>query len=352
MRALSIAIALLLAYARGFTLDARGWPSTDDAVAEARYATNTYRARNGSLEFVHVHKCAGTTVNLHVSALLCAGRPDDVATPGDHRAVGEACANVQTPVADRETVAAWRRTPCRLVRPHPVDARRSLALIAETYGAAPRFVSAHEEWSAFEIAWRPETTYKAVVVRSPYAWWKSNLLYACRCKDRPPAYGRLWTMAQALRTRDAERASQALRNRVAQTALPRALVEELERGAAGAPAATRRVLASYAFVGTVERLDASLCLLARTFLSGPGACALCCARSAGATPHHNAGADDACAAAANFSAGDEAAFVARHAADAAVYDAAAAVLGARLAAAAREDWGGVGASCACDVVVE
>ena len=244
MRALSIALALLLAYARGFTLDARGWPSTDDAVAEARYATNTYRARNGSLEFVHVHKCAGTTVNLHVSALLCAGRPDDVATPGDHRAVGEACANVQTPVADRETVAAWRRTPCRLVRPHPVDARRSLALIAETYGAAPRFVSAHEEWSAFEISWRPKTTYKAVVVRSPYAW------------------------------------------------------------------------------------------------------------SAGATPHHNAGADDACAAAANFSAGDEAAFVARLAADGAVYDAAAAVLGARLAAAARADWGGVGASCGGDVVAE
>ena len=44
--------------------------------------------------------------------------------------------------------------------------------------------------------------------------------------------------------------------------------------------------------------------------------------------------------------------MARHAADGAVYDVAAAVLDARLAAAAREDWGGVGASCACDVVVE
>ena len=106
-------------------------------------------------------------------------------------------------------------------------------------------------------------------------------------------------------------------------------------------------------MGTVERLDASLCLFARTFLDSAAAtCALCCRDSAPSTPHHNAGSGrDACAAAANFSSEDEAAFKAAHAPDALVFEAASAVLDSRLAAARREDWGGAAATCACDLLV-
>ena len=156
-----------------------------------------------------------------------------------------------------------------------------------------------------------------------------------------------WSLAGALATKLAAQTSQVNRNRVAQTVLGEGLARALLHGESGAADGAAGLLRSYAFLGTVERLDASLCLLGRTLLDPKNACALCCASKK--PPRLNA-ATEACAPRLNASAADRARFDRHHAADRFVYGAANRVLGVRLRAAAVEGWGATPASCGCAFV--
>ncbi|KAJ1445266.1 hypothetical protein M885DRAFT_550502 [Pelagophyceae sp. CCMP2097] len=330
-------------------------------------------AVGATVEFVHIHKCGGLTFNAVVPRVICGA--------------GSKCLGGFNAVQWQSLRAA----PCCVVRPDDIASR--LAELAARYATPPRFVSSRDEASAFSLPWKRGKTFKAVMVREPYARWVSEQQYRCRQDGAKPV-----NVAPVLRRgkppKDAPNAAEdtwawrsTVRNRIAEGVVP---LDVLGKSAeTGAPLdgarldAAKHALYAFAFVGVVEEYERSMCLFARTFEGNETAvvCEFCCvhmpnaearaenteARADGrrakagaphvdsavprvnaAVPRVNAAAatdDGACRAAVTLTDADADAYAESHAADRAVYAAARAIFDARWAAAAR--WGPTAGACGC-----
>ncbi|KAH8098587.1 decanoate-CoA ligase [Aureococcus anophagefferens] len=302
-------------------------PAAADDTAEAVALRTNFYGRGGTLEFVHVHKCGGLTFS-HVAPRFVCPLADGPAP----------CGGCVSPWGYRnhpKTLGAWAGetcgAPCCVMRQRP-----SLPelLDAWPFDARPRFVSAYEEFDAFALPWVVGATFKAVMVRDPYARFLSDVQFECRmgrAADVP-------TAAASLARNDTLARRRAARNRIAADVVHRsALGDSGDDGARLAGerwAAAEAGLRAFAFVGVVEHFERSMCLLARTASrEGAAVCAACCVSAEGprrrgagdalprrlgdALPRINAAADhedhERCRG--ERSDADEAAYVGAHAAD-------------------------------------
>jgi len=287
-------------------------PQTLDDTSEALNAHQRFaKDRKASLEFVHVHKCGGTTFNRVAPTFVCAA---------------DACG-----CNGRWNVSKCA-PPCCVVRP------RAPSLYELT--KRPRYGSALEEQDAFRLPWGTHI-FKAAMVREPFARYRSEVGYECSAKRAgpPPSY------EEALR-RPAWR-GRARRNRIAQGLVHPSVLGKEGGSGEGFSGVRFEVmtngLRAFAFLGMVEAYDASLCLLART-LASDKVCGACC-RHERRMPVANANTNASCAAPA--APGDAHLYAATHGADRQVYDAAARIFGARWDRARREGWGATPAECGC-----
>ena len=294
-------------------------PQARDDTSEALHAQQTFaKDRKASLEFVHVHKCGGTTFNEVAPAFVCAT---------------DACGCRH---------GRWNATqcgqPCCMVRPrHP-----SLYDLA----VRPRYGSAFEELDAFRLPWGRHI-FKAAMVREPFARYRSEVGYECSAKHAgpPPSY------EEALGTPYWR--GRAKRNRIAQGLVHGAVLGK--EGWSGEGFSGLRFeamvdgLRAFAFLGIVEAYDASLCLLARTLASEQTqVCGACCRHERRLNVHANANTNASCAAPSSQE--DAHLYAATHRADRQVYDVAARIFGARWDRAQREGWGATPGACGCDFV--
>lgn len=257
-------------------------PWAADETSEAIEARALWRnAKTPTLEFVHIHKCGGTTFNAVAPALLCAQRwQSNESSP---------CSRVGCLRGDlAEWSSKWSKCggPCCVVRPEPAN---SLPALLKKMPIKPRFASDRAEFSAFVIPWAPRTTFKAAMVRRPFDRWMSDVMYSCR-GDRPgdvlpQSVGKYLKM-------NTQVYSKVRRNRIAQGLVPSVVLETarahndpeliLELGSydrlrGRALGAAEHTLYSFAFLGLVEEYELSICLFARTFLTDKDAvCNSCC----------------------------------------------------------------------------
>ena len=293
-------------------------PFAVDEIIEAAQSRERWQNNNGTLEFVHVHKCGGSTFNKVVPVLLC-GKNDDV------------------------ILSRGRLDPgCCLVRPSPSLVE---ALEKWTFARPPRYVSAKEEFSAYVLPWSPRQTFKAIMVRRPFERWVSEMLFACRVRGEDPLRVEL-----ALNGSQAEHGTR--RNRLAQGLIPPAVLgDSLKSGDALKDKRLRAAIGSahaFAFIGIVEAYDRSICLFARTFLEARSVCHFCCDGNDAlprvkAKPENNATCD------ANiYTDEDRHIYDAIHAADYQAYDIATHIFERRWDFAEKHKWGNADAhSCQC-----
>ncbi|KAH8057702.1 decanoate-CoA ligase [Aureococcus anophagefferens] len=232
-------------------------PAAADDTAEAVALRTNFYGRGGTLEFVHVHKCGGLTFS-HVAPRFVCPLADGPAP----------CGGCVSPWGYRnhpKTLGAWAGetcgAPCCVMRQRP---SLPALLDAWPFDARPRFVSAYEEFDAFALPWVVGATFKAVMVRDPYARFLSDVQFECRmgrAADVP-------TAAASLARNDTLARRRAARNRIAADVVHRsALGDSGDDGARLAGerwAAAEAGLRAFAFVGVVEHFERSMCLLART----------------------------------------------------------------------------------------